>query len=103
MTTLAELTSVLRSKNAGALLCTLDLMFDDQATYEKVRDCGVITPELIADLYDISQNEAAIIPYDVAYAIKSTIPRLYPSGSPWDTDIYGAQQHGPLLTIEIPD
>ena len=78
-------------------------MFDDQTTYEKVRDSGVIKPELIADLYGISQNEVAIIPYDVAYAIKITIPRLYPSGSPGDTDIYGAQQHGPLLTIEIPD
>jgi len=103
MATLAELTSVLRSKNAGALLCTLDLMFDDDETYQKVRNSGVLTPELIADLYGISQNEVAIIPYDVAYAIKITIPRLLPSGSPGDTDIYGAQQHGPLLTIDIPD
>ena len=103
MATLAELTSVLRSKNAGALLCTLDLMFEEEATYKKVRDSGVIAPELIAELYGISHNEVVIIPYDVAYAIKITIPRLHPSGSPGDTDIYGAQQHGPLLTIEIPD
>ena len=45
----------------------------------------------------------AIIPYDVAYAIKITIPRLVPSGDPGDTDVYGAQQHAPLLDIEIPD
>ena len=37
MATLADLTSVLRSKNAGALLCTLDLMFEDECTYIKVR------------------------------------------------------------------
>ena len=103
MATSNELTSVLRSKNAGALLCTLDLMFEDQATYEHVRDSGVITQNLIAELYHVSHNEVSIIPYDVAYAIKITVPRLVPSGSFGDTDIYGAQQHGPLLGIEIPD
>ena len=103
MATLLELTSVLRSKNAGALLCTLDLMFEDEKVYHRVRDSGVINPELIATLYQVSQNEVSIIPYDVAMAIKVTIPRLVPSGSSGDTDVYGAQQHGPLLTIEIPD
>lgn len=102
MTTLSDLTSVLRSKNAGALLCTLDLMFEDQSTYEKVRDSGVLTPSLIADLYGLSDNEVSIIPYDVAYAIKITIPRLHKSGDPDDSDIYGAQQHAPLLDIDIP-
>lgn len=103
MTALVELASVLRSKNAGALLCTLDLMFEDVATYERVRDSGVINTELIAELYQVSQNQVSIIPYDVAMAIKVTVPRLLPSGSFGDTDVYGAQQHGPLLTIEIPD
>ena len=103
MTSLSELTRVLRSKNAGALLCTLDLMFDDQATYERVRDCGAINSERIASLYNVSQNQVSIIPYDVACAIKITVPRLVPSGSFGDTDIYGAQQHGPLLDIQIPD
>ncbi len=103
MASLSELTSVLRSKNAGALLCTLDLMFADQVTYERVRDCGAINSERIASLYKVSQNQVSIIPYDVAYAIKITVPRLVPSGNFGDTDIYGAQQHGPLLDIEIPD
>ena len=103
MATLAELTNVLRSKNAGALLVTLDLMFEDNTIYERVRDSGVLTETLIADLYSVSQNEVSIIPYDVAKAIKITVPRLVPSGSFGDTDIYGEQQHAPLLNIEIPD
>ena len=77
-------------------------MFEDQSTYEKVRDSGVLTPSLIADLYGLSDNEVSIIPYDVAYAIKITIPRLHKSGDPDDSDIYGAQQHAPLLDIDIP-
>ena len=103
MATLAELTGVLRSKNAGALLCTLDLIFEDMATYERVRDSGAVNEALIAELYSVSQNEVSIIPYDVAMAIKITVPRLVPSGHFGDTDIYGAQQHAPLLDIEIPD
>ena len=82
---------------------TLDMMFEDEATYRRVRDSGMITPQRIAGLYGVSDNEVAVIPYDVAYAIKVTIPRLLPSGDPGDTDVYGAQQHAPLLDIEIPD
>jgi len=103
MATLQELTSVLRSKNAGALLCTLDLMFEDPETYRRVRDSGALSAARIAELYHVSHNEVSIIPYEVALAIKITLPRLVPSGSFGDTDIYGAQQHGPLLTLEIPD
>ena len=99
--TLGELAGVLRSKNAGALLVTLDVIFEDEATYARVRDSGAITAQRVAELYGISQNEVSIIPYDVAFAIKITIPRLLPSGSFGDTDVYGAQQHAPLLGIEI--
>ena len=78
-------------------------MFEEEAVYRKVRDSGVLEPGLIAKLYGVSGNEVSIIPYDVAYAIKITIPRLHKSGDPDDSDIYGAQQHAPLLDIEIPD
>ena len=103
MARLVDLAQVLRSKNAGALLCTLDMMFEDEATYRRVLDSGAINVQRIADLYGVSDNEVSIIPYDVAYAIKVTIPRLTRSGDPADSDIYGAQQHAPLLDIEIPD
>ena len=103
MARLVDLADVLRSKNAGALLITLDIIFEDEATYTRVQGSGVITQALIADLYGVSHNEVSIIPYDVAYAIKITLPRLYPSGQFGDSDIYGAQQHAPLLDIEIPD
>ncbi|MCB1741755.1 MAG: DUF4387 domain-containing protein [Gammaproteobacteria bacterium] len=103
MSTIAELARVVRSKNAGALYFTLDLMFADEQTYLKVRDSGVITPARVAELYRLSANAVQVIPYDVAYAIKITIPRDVPSGDPADNDVYGAQQHAPLLSIEIPD
>jgi hypothetical protein len=40
--------------------------------------------------------------YDPALAFKATLPRLVPAGDIGDTDVYGAQQHGPLLDVDIP-
>ena len=40
--------------------------------------------------------------FDPALAIKFTIRRTLPSGSPGDGDIFGSQQYGPLLGLEIP-
>ena len=102
MTKLRDLAKVIRSKNAGALLISLDVLFDDEETYKRVLDTGALSPRAIAPLYKVSDNEVAVIPFDVALAIKITMPRPVPAGSPGDADIYGAQQHAPLMEIEIP-
>ena len=103
MAKLRDIARVVRGKNAGALYLTLDVMFDDEATYRRVRDCGVLSPRALAPLYGVTDNEVAIIPFDVARAIKITVPRRVRSGSPGDTDVYGAQQHVPLMQLEVPD
>jgi hypothetical protein len=46
-------------------------------------------------------REAEVIPYPAAIAIKIVLPRRVIAGTPGDTDVYGAQQHRPLLDIEI--
>ena len=54
----------------------------------------------MAALYKISGNRITdFVEYDPAYAIKFTILRERPSGSPGDPDIFGAQQYAPLLDI----
>ena len=103
MAKLMDIARVVRGKNAGALQLTLDVMFEDEETYRKVRDSGVLSPRAIAPLYGVTDNEVAIIPFDVAKAIKITVPRRIRSGSPGDTDVYGAQQHVPLMQIDLPD
>ena len=103
MAKLRDIARVVRGKNAGALYLTLDVMFDDDATYRRVRDCGVLSPRALAPLYGVTDNEVAIIPFDVARAIKITVSRRVRSGSPGDTDVYGAQQHVPLMQLEVPE
>jgi len=103
MSTLGELARVVRSKNAGALYYTLDVMFADEETYNKVIRSKAVNATRIAELYQLSSNAVQVINYDVAYAIKITIPRDAPSGDPACNDVYGAQQHAPLLGLEVPD
>ena len=105
MATLGELADVMRSKNAGPFQFTIDLMFNDRATYDRVVSSGVISPGVIAPLYDVEEALVRIMPFDRVRAIKITIPRRTGengSGSAFDRDVYGAQQHGPLVELAIP-
>ena len=101
MAKLKDLVGVLRSKNAGAFEITFDVMFDDVRVYEAVKRSGAISVGLISRLYRVPESRVLLREYDPANAIKITISRRAPSGSLLDTDIYGAQQHAPLLGLTV--
>ncbi len=103
MASLFDLAQILRSKNAGPLFVTFDVMFADYAVYEQVLASHVLTAALISQLYDVPEIDVRIIPYAAAKAIKITIPRKFISGDIQDQDIYGCQQHLPLANIRIED
>jgi hypothetical protein len=104
MTRLSDLASTIRSKNAGVNQITFDIIFPSPESYRRVLKSGVITRESVADLFRIPQSRISdFVTFDVANAIKFTLYRLRPSGSPGDWDILGCQQYGPLLDVEIPD
>ena len=100
-TRLRDVAKVIRSKNAGPLLLTIDVIFDDRETFDAVLAAGLFAPRRFAALYGVSDNEVAVIPYPQALAVKVTLPRLHRSGGPADTDVYGAQQHAPVLDLEF--
>lgn len=103
MPRLYDLTKVLRSKQAGPFEMALDALFHDEETYRRTKASGVITKELIASLYNIDVEDVRVLRwFDNGRALKITIPRSVPSGSPGDTDLYADQQHVLLEDIEIP-
>jgi hypothetical protein len=59
-----------------------------------------LSREAIGLLYRIPSEDVTVIPYPLGRAIKITLPRDT-AGDPGDRDVYGAQQHAPLLGIEI--
>ncbi len=100
---LYDLASVFRSKNAGPFELTMDIIFDDAEKYELVKQSGVIDRDLVCRLYGIPPEEVYhLVFFDPALAIKITIKRPIESGGIGDTDVYGAQQHAPLLDVSIP-
>jgi hypothetical protein len=74
MAKLSEIAKVCKSKNAGPF----------------------------ATLYNVDVKDVLFTPYPAAFAFKGTIPRRISSGDLGDTDVYGAQQHAPMLDVEIP-
>lgn len=90
-----------KSKNAGPFQITFDIMFADRDTFEAVRRSGSLTASSIAALYGVSAESVLFTPYPPALSFKATIDRRIPSGAIGDTDVYGAQQHAPLLDLEI--
>ena len=104
MAKLSQLAKTVRSKNAGVDLITFDVIFTDKAVYERVKKARVLTRESVLKLYKLAPERLAdFVEFDPGNAIKFTIHRRRPSGSPGDPDIFGAQQYAPLLDIDVPD
>jgi len=100
---LSDLAKTIRSKNAGVDKITFDVIFAERAPYERVKKARVLTREKVAKLYGIAVERISdFVEFDPANAIKFTIYRLRPSGSPGDPDIFGSQQYAPLLDLEVP-
>ena len=102
MAKLGELARLIRSKNAGPFELTFDIMFDDEATFARVRDSGVLSADLIARMYNLSPNQVQFFIVPPALAIKASIPRPRFQGDVLDSDGHGGQQYAPLIDIEIP-
>ena len=102
-TTLGELATLIRSKNAGAFTLTFDVMFDTEEVYRRVLRSGVLTRTVFAELYRVPEEEVMFFEHDAARAIKISIPRPAIQGDRDDGDMYGGQQHALLVTLEMPD
>jgi Domain of unknown function (DUF4387) len=102
MPKLWELARLVRAKNAGPFTLTFDIIFADAETYEQVKQSGVISRELFARLYRVPEEQVLFFEHDRAWALKASIPRPAGSGDLEDTDVFGGQQHGPLVDLEIP-
>ena len=103
MARLGDLARLIRSKNAGAFMLTFDVMFDDDATYQRVLKSKVLTKEKFAKIYQVPEEDVLFFEHEAAKAIKISIPRPTIQGARDDGDAYGGQQHAPLVELELPD
>lgn len=100
---LADVASVLRSKNSGPFELTFDVMFPNLEVYTKVKNAGLLNRETISKLYSVpDEHVIASLFFDQAMAYKATIARPAVSGGFGETDTHGSQQHIPLMYLTLP-
>src|SRR4051812_18674993 len=88
---------LIRSKDAGPFMLTLDLFFADADVHRAFRDSGALQPAVIGQLYRVDPAEIDVYEMDEISAVKISFPRPIPSGEFGDTDITGGQQYAVLV------
>ena len=100
--TLREVASVVRSKNAGPFELCFDIIFIEEAFYQRCKEAEIITKASFAELYGITADKVLnVVYFDPAKALKITIVRPISSGALGEKDVYGAQQHRPLVNFKF--
>jgi hypothetical protein len=100
-TPLAALAQVVRSKNAGPTQLTIDVFFRDADAYARAAKSPALSAVAVAVLYDVPAGQMQRHAMPDILALKFTLPRRICAGDPGDGDVYGAQQHAPLLGVMV--
>jgi hypothetical protein len=100
---LADIAKVVRSKNAKPFRLTLDILFASEDVFRYVLASGALSPKSVAGAYGLDPaviTSSYVFPEGLAF--KFTLKRPIVQGGLGESDVYGAQQHAPLLDIPIP-
>ena len=101
MIKLFDVADVIRRKNSGPYELTFDIMFKDTAVFEDFVARNIMTKAVFARLYGIEESKVqSVVAFPPSKAVKITIIRPMSSGALGEKDVYGAQQHRPLLGFE---
>ena len=104
MKQLKDIAAVIRSKNSGPYELTFDVIFADQQSYDNFTQKHYFTAASVAALYSIPESDViSLVEFPPALAVKATIIRPLPSGGFGERDVYGAQQHVPLMNMNLPE
>jgi hypothetical protein len=91
--------TLIRSKDAGPFMLTIDLFFADADARRAFLAADVFTPARIGALYGV--DPATVQVFDLADigAVKISFPRPVISGDFGDTDITGGQQYALVVDM----
>jgi len=101
VTRLRDVASLIRSKNAGPFVLTIDILFDTDEVYQQVVKHPALSQENVASLLGIPVDDIRLVPYPAGQAIKVSFPRPVVAGSPDDTDVTGGQQYAVLVDLDV--
>lgn len=88
MTKLIDITKKIRSKNAGPFWLTIDIFFDDESTYQALKQ--YLITDTVAALFAMKATDIKRFDIDNLLVIKFSLPRPHIQGTAQDTDMHGA-------------
>jgi len=91
--------TLIRSKDAGPFMLTLDLFFTDGDARRAFVSSGVFSAERIGELYGVDPAQVQVFELADIDALKISFPRPVASGEFGDTDITGGQQYAILVEM----
>jgi hypothetical protein len=100
-TTVGELASLVRSKNAGPFWLTIDIFLPDGAAYDRVSTSPVTDVDTIASCYAVEPSSVRVFLLPELAAIKISFPRPNLQGARDDRDMHAGQQYVPLLDFPV--
>jgi hypothetical protein len=103
MSELWQLTSLIRSKNAGPFELTFDIIFKNRECFDRARKSGIFSRTNISQLYNVPLDGVRVFELVSILAVKVSIPRPVFSGDVNDTDVYGGQFHSRLVRLVVED
>jgi hypothetical protein len=91
--------TLIRSKDAGPFMLTIDLFFADGDARRAFLAADVFTPARIGALYGVDPDVVQIFDLADIGAMKISFPRPVVSGDFGDTDITGGQQYALVVDM----
>ena len=101
MTTLSEVAKFVRSKIAGPFWVTVEIFFDDDESYNKVKNSENISPKLISETYEVDIKKVKTFYMDKIRVIKFSYPRPKIQGHRYENDMHSGQQYTLLMDAEV--
>lgn len=99
---LRDIAKFIRSKNAGPFRLTFDIVFEDSTGFERVRRAKAITSQTIAAAFGVTEDKvSSVFEVEMGNAYKVTLIRPVAQCDMGETDVYGCQQHVPLMNLEL--
>lgn len=80
---LSEIACIIRSKNSGPFQITLDVLFDDEEHFERVKNADIFNSDVLTKLYQLKSKDLICtnMYFKPALAWKGTIVRPWAQGS----------------------
>ena len=101
MPRLEEVCSLIRSKNAGPFMITVDMFFHDQESFDLYVNSRALQPEGIAPLFGVRPDQVGFYPVRTLHVLKLSYPRKDPQGGMIERDLHGGQQFARIVDLEL--